>query len=212
MKFNKELEDYINKYKKYINADKWFSYKKFKKQLKSIIFKYPDIIKNIKNNIYNYDNEECCICLENKNLMKTFCCHNYIHHKCLVHSLTYSNSYCPLCRSIINRTINCNINDNKERFDAEILGLVSNIHLNIINIETYYYNNRVSNKILNEYIKINKKAIIKICKKIDKRLGINIRDYFIKIIENKKIFIELLPSSYSISLPKFLGCFTNILS
>lgn len=213
MLFNKELNANISKYKKYIDTDKWFEYKKLKKIIKYISIRYPNIINNIKNNIYNYENEECCICLENNNLMKTFCCHKYIHHKCLVHTLSFSNSCCPLCREIINKMIICNLDDDKEEFDTKILSLISIIHINIIKIENYILYNKVTkNRIIREYKIVNYKAIIKMCKKIDKKLGLNIKSYFIEVINKNKFINEIIPSTHLLNIPTFLCCFTNSLS
>lgn len=213
MKFNKELDEYKKRYIKYISNDKWFNYKYVKKVLKYTIVYYSNVINNIKNNVYNYDNnEECCICLENDNLMRTFCCHNYIHHKCLVHSLTYSKSTCPLCRSPIEKVIKNNKNDEKEGFDTVIIRLLSNMHLNIMNIEEFCINNKLDKKIISVYKRINYKAIIKICKKINKRIGINIKEYFINLIEKRKILIVETPQPPTVALPTFLGCFLNRLT
>lgn len=189
MKFNKELHNIIIRYNKIISYDNWFEYKNIKKKIKNISIVHNEIIKNIKNNNYDYEDEECCICFENNNLMKTFCCHKYIHHKCLVYSLAFSNSYCPLCRETLGKTLSsCDTKNEKEIFDAKIISLISVIHLNIRKIENFYNTN--NNKIIPEYKKINYKALIKICKKINKKLCINLKEYFLLTVEKKGILKE----------------------
>jgi len=233
MKFSKELNKNIQKYKNDIPKEYWFNYKLFKKKLNAIVLKHyliihqrnlsriqdiPNIlnisnISNISNipnisNISNISNipnisnkntsilqDECCICLESKNLMKTFCCHNFIHHHCLVHTFAYSNENCPLCRAPIQDSIRFNPTNLEESLDAEILSLISSVHLEMIKFY-YVYNNqliyRLSRKqnIIKTFYQINITAVTKICKKIDKHLHINIKPYFLDIVEkNKKTLI-----------------------
>jgi hypothetical protein len=177
MKFGKELKSFIQSQHN-INNDYWFEYKFIKKELKNIVINYPNIINNIKTYKYNYDNNECCICLENKNLMKLFCCQNFIHHNCLVNSLAFCNTNCPLCRKTIQNVLTYHKNNIKECFDIEILSLISIIHKNIIKIEEYCKYN-ADNKFIKDYKKLNYKAIIKICKKIKKSIAIDLNDYFV---------------------------------
>jgi len=183
MKFGKELGTYILKYKDYICGDKWFNYKIVKKIIKNISIIYPNIINNIKTYKYNYDNEECCICLENRNLMQTFCCHNYIHHNCLVKSLAFSNPQCPLCRITIKKVLLYNVRDKKESFDSEILSLIGRLYQEIEKIKSCNKELIKNKNIIKIYKDINLKAIIKICKKIKKMLAIDIKESMIKKLE-----------------------------
>lgn len=178
MKFSKELKIYMARYNKYVSNDEWFEYKNIKKELKQIVSCYPRIITNIKTYKYNFDHKECCVCLENTNLMNTFCCHNHVHHKCLVKSLAFSNMLCPLCRSSIDKVLSNNKYDEKECFDSNVLSLIAKIYQNKIKIENYYKNN-IDNKIIKEYKNINNKAIVKICKKINKKIAIDIQEKLI---------------------------------
>jgi hypothetical protein len=177
MKFGKELKSFIQSQNN-ISYENWFEYKSIKKCVNNIIINYPNIINNIKTYKYNYDNNECCICLENKNLMKLFCCHNFIHHKCLVNSLAFCNSNCPLCRKTIHNVLAYDKNNIKECFDIEVISLIGIIHKNILKIEEYCKNN-TDNKFIKDYKKLNYKAIIKICKKIKKSIAIDLKDYFV---------------------------------
>jgi len=191
MKFNKVLKAYIHKYKDTIKDDKmWFDYKAAKKTIKKILITYPEF----KEYIFTSENPEtdsCCICLDNKDLMKTLCCKHYIHHRCLMHTLVYCNSSCPLCRQdIIKAYFNKNLDreslSGEQKFHLDVLSLVGIIHLNITRIETVY--NQIQNtKIRNRYCDINYMAVIKIAKKIHKYLHIDVVDYYIQIMRKKGI-------------------------
>jgi len=139
---------------------------------------------------YVVTDDECCICLESSNLMKTFCCHNYIHHHCLVHTFTYSSINCPLCRSPIQNSIKFNPSSLQESLDADILSLISSLHLELMKIY-HVCNNQLKftlakQNILQQFYQINMTAVSKICKKIDKHLHINIKPYFLNIVEKNK--------------------------
>jgi hypothetical protein len=203
MKFSKELNKNIQQYKNIIQKEYWFNYKLFKKKLKSIILKHYLLLnqRNLINITYlntcnvtltNHDDvseiDECCICLESNNLMKTFCCHNYIHHHCLVHTFTYSNIYCPLCRAPLQDSIKFNPANTEESLDSEILSLISSVHLELIKIH-YLCNNQLRTlkpTISKTYYNINMTAVIKISKKIDKHVHTRIKPYFSNIIEKNK--------------------------
>jgi hypothetical protein len=187
MKFNKDIKIYSEKYKKYVQNDWWFNYKHIKKLLKEFVIKYKELSFN------NDEDDECCICMENKNLMKTFCCHNSIHHVCLVHTLAFTtNSSCPLCRSPMLNVIKYDVTNIREKRDADLLGLISNIHINIMNIENICKNKKIKNsKVLQKYKEINNQAIVKICKKIYKRLNIDLKQYFINFINRNGILVGI---------------------
>lgn len=195
MKFSKELSNNIQKYKQYIPKEYWFNYKMFKKKLKYLVLDHYLLIhqRNLLtiNNEKTHDDNECCICLESSNLMKTFCCHNYIHHQCLVHTFTYSNVNCPICRTPIQDSIKFNPQNEEESLDAGILSFISCIHLELMKIY-YLCNNKLKyilmsrQYIIKTFYEINMTAVSKICKKIDKQLYINIRPYFLNIIEKNR--------------------------
>jgi len=188
MKFNKYLREHTLKYNKYINPNDWFAYKFIKKLIKKTVRQYPDFI----NTFPSYsDSESCCVCLDNENLMKTFCCHNYIHHKCMVHTLAFSTSGCPLCRSDIATAIKYDATYPREKFDGDIISIISHIHLNILRIENICKSKLITNsKMLKKYKQINYTAVIKICKKINKYLHIDVRQYFKDIILKNKILVS----------------------
>jgi hypothetical protein len=182
MKFGKEYSKYIIKIKEIDNRIVYVDYKNLKKLIKNIIENYSDIITYNSNIIYNTD-DECCICLDNKNLMKTFCCHNYIHYTCFIDSMMNCSQSCPYCR--------CNLKDsikykNKlEEYDACIISLLSVIHIYLYDIERYCKNNSIKDyDTLVKYKQLNYIAIIKICKKINKKLNIDCKKYFINYIQN----------------------------
>ena len=135
----------------------------------------------------SYSSSICCICFENDNLMKTFCCHNEIHHTCFVQCMAFCSSSCPLCRTEIVQAIKCDPNNKKEKFDTEIISLISNIHLNIMNIESVCREFKIKSKFLQKYKKMNQNAILKICKKVKKYLHIDIKQYFLDFMNKNKI-------------------------
>lgn len=204
MKFSKELLNNIQKYKNYIPKEHWFNYKMFKKKLKHLVLEHYLLIhqrnllnskdnlndEKYKTHMTNNEYDECCICLESSNLMKTFCCHNYIHHHCLVHTFTYAGMNCPLCRTPIQESIKFNPQNEQESLDAGILSLISCIHLEMMRIH-HICNNQLKESlisrhhILKQFYNINMLAVTKICKKIDKQLHINIKPYFLNIIEKQ---------------------------
>ncbi len=189
MKFNKKLKEYIQKYKDTIKDDKmWFNYKIAKKTINKILRTYPEFEGYILN---PGSQEACCICLDNKDMMKTLCCKNYVHHRCLLHTIIYCNSSCPLCRQdIINTYFNRNVvresMTDEQRFHIDVLSLLSTIHLNIMHTETVY--NKIQNiKIRERYCAINYMAVIKIAKKIHKYLHIDVVDYYLQLMRKKDI-------------------------
>jgi len=187
MKFNKYMRYHIVKYNKYINQKAWFDYKFIKKQIKRIMRQYPMYINSF---TYYSDNDSCCVCLESDNLMMTFCCHNYIHHKCLVHTLAFSTPGCPLCRTDIAKAIKCNATEPREKFDADIISIISHIHLNIMRVENIIQQKLItSSKVLKMYKKMNYTAVTKICKKFNKYLHIDVRQYFKDFVEKHAILV-----------------------
>ena len=187
MKFNKELRKYADKYKNKINSTYWFDYKLIKKLIKNALCKYPQFIASLPS---KHPDESCCICLENDNLMLTFCCHNYIHHACMIHALAFCNSSCPLCRTDIRNAIEYNPTNNKEKFDSEIMAIISNIHLGIMRIENICNQKLITHpKLLQKYKKMNHTAIIKICKKIYKYLHIDVMQYFLDVIHKHGVLV-----------------------
>ena len=188
MKFNKQLDKIITKYKYIIPPEHWFEYKKVKKLLKDAtkVIKFSLQYNPYQNN--QNDDDCCCICLENNKLMRTFCCKNLIHHICLMQVLTSPVSSCPICRSHILKVLCHDINNPKNVFDAKILSLVSTIQLNINKIEQVSNSKIIKNPQLHDlYRKNNYLAVVKICKKIEKQLHINIKDYFISVMKKNNI-------------------------
>jgi len=187
MKFNKKLLSVIEKYKKHIPPQHWFDYKRLKKLLKDAY-----ALKSSSKDPYNDRNNDediCCICLENDNLMKTFCCHNTIHHTCFVKVLCQTIAKCPMCRAPIEKTLI--YHNDAECYNSKIIGLISVIQLNINKIEDIYKKKLVPKKYLRKYCYYNYTAIVKITKKIDKYLHTNIKEHFREIIKNKNIYHEL---------------------
>lgn len=183
MKFNRTLQGYITKYSYSISPQHWFDYKMIKKQLKRIKKEFPNA-----NNNNNQENNECCICLEEGKLMQLFCCKQYIHHKCLVHVFASSTILCPLCRANVHEHITSKLETNEQKYNVAILSLLSNIYINILKIENIYNRKLITNPIvLEKYCNINYTAIIKICKKINKCLHIDILDFYLNIINKNGI-------------------------
>jgi hypothetical protein len=130
-------------------------------------------------------------------LMQMFCCHQYIHHTCVMQLSACCGLLCPLCRANIHEYINKKLETRRQKLDADILSLFSRIHLDIIKIENVYNRRLIINFItLQKYCHINYKAIIKICKKIKKSLHIDIVDYFTGML-NKKGIIKPKESRHS---------------
>jgi hypothetical protein len=184
MKFCKELKRHMDFY--HINNrvpyQYWFEYKKYKKCLKQI--------KGL-NEIEPYDTDlpECCICLEsNTPMMKTFCCNNCIHHQCFIESILHTSTCCPLCRIDVTKFFTEPARDNQERLNYDVLSLISNIYLNIIKIENVCTNMLIIDKTVRQhYIQLNQIALTKICKKIKKYTNIDLKEFFINIINKHGI-------------------------
>lgn len=188
MKFNKELNRFMTKYCKNVPLNGWFDYKIIKKKLKIIVQTYNSVIETLKS--YNNDEEECCICLDNKNVMKTFCCSQPIHHTCYIAALVYTSQSCPLCRqpSFGYFQHKDMIKENIQKLNIEILSLISCIHLNIIKVENICESHIIRNhNIRLKYCSINYNAVIKICKKILRYFYVDVKDYFLKFMHKKNI-------------------------
>jgi len=182
MKFNKKLTSIVKKYEKHIPPHYWFDYKRLKKIL-------SDTCKLLHTLRDTHEIEDtCCICLEGNHLMKTFCCHNSIHHICLVRVLC-SFASCPLCRKNIEKVLI--FHNDAEHYDAKIITLISVIQLNIDKIENIYQQKLIAKKYLRKYCYYNYTAVIKITKKIDKYLHTSIKNHFAEVIINTKIYKEL---------------------
>jgi hypothetical protein len=94
MRLDEKLSEYIERYSDTIPSKCWFEYKSIVKKISSVLRKYSDI-----DQYFVQDKcESCCICFESDKLMRTFCCHNCIHHKCFIDSITSVSERCPLCR------------------------------------------------------------------------------------------------------------------
>jgi hypothetical protein len=188
MKFNKELNNHIQKYKNDIPNTYWFDYKFIKKHLKHIVLRFKECIENP---IITEVDDCCCICLENSNVMKLFCCDNYIHHICLLECMTRVSNECPLCRNDLIHYIKSPwyLHSDNINYNIEIIKILSNIHLNIIKIEHIISSKMISKNIIQNYINANYLAIIKICKKVDKNLKLNCKQYFINIMNKNKIIL-----------------------
>ncbi len=182
MKFNKKLTSIIKKYNKHIPPHYWFDYK----YLKKILNDAYKLLQNIK---ISDNDDTCCICLEGNNLMKTSCCHNSIHHLCLVKVLCSFVASCPICRARIEKVIV--YNNDVERYDNKILTLISIIQLNINKIENVYRQKLIPKKYLRKYCYYNYTAVIKITKKIDKYLRTDIKGHFIELMSKTSLYKEL---------------------
>jgi hypothetical protein len=164
----------IAKYRHCILSEHWFEYKFIKKCINNAKEYHPDIID---------ESEECCICLENKQLMHMLCCKQPIHYTCLLQTIAYNES-CPLCRSNVFEYIL----HNQKHFDAQILSLLSHIQLNIMKIQRIVNMKLIKNPmILEKYCHINYTAVIKICKKIRKKLDIDVSQYFIEFMHKTNV-------------------------
>jgi hypothetical protein len=185
MKFNKKLIRVIEKYQKHIDLQYWFDYKRLKKMLKdAYALKRKDVCEHI-----NECEDMCCICLDNDNLMKTFCCHNTIHHTCFVKVLCSTIAKCPMCRAPMEKTLM--YHTDIECYNSKIIALICVIQLNINKIESVYKKKLVPQKYLRKYCYYNYMAVVKITKKIDKYLHTNIKDHFMQIVKDKNIYHEL---------------------
>ncbi len=184
MKFNKELNKYIQKYKKQIPPSYWFHYKSFKKIIKHCLVLQKDIQIH-----YSATDDSCCICLDNEHLMQTFCCKQNIHHICYINTVLYTSDLCPMCRKPISDYFAVqNALSIFDKYNMTILSLISNICLNIIKIENIYQEQLIHNShILHKFCHINYIAVVKICKKILKLLHIDVRNYFENIMLKKNI-------------------------
>jgi hypothetical protein len=206
MKFNKEFDKAIyaiNRDKSVIPKHYWFDYKQLKKMLKNII--------KTAQSPRSHTGDECCICLESTApMMQTFCCHNCIHHKCLVDSLMYSSSNCPLCRTSFKPFFADMEVSLKERADARILSMIIYIYLNILKIENVSKGNLIKDaSIRRKYIYLNRTAVTKICKKIHKKLKIDLKDYFLGVLQKRNIMVPFpVKEEYSF-LKKMILCFTK---
>lgn len=186
MKFNKKINKIAEKYHYYIPYEYWFNYKGFKKILKDIL---QIRLNYVMMNIQDCNNEDCCcVCLENDNLIKTFCCKNSIHHVCLFRVLSSDIGNCPMCRAELLKVLK--FSNNREFYDAKIISLISIIHININNIEAFIKRKVIKEKYLPIYIEYNRQAIVKMCKKIDKNLHINCQPFFIELMNKHGILIE----------------------
>lgn len=187
MKFNKTLRAQMTKYKHIIPNQYWFEYKDIKK-----------IIKQLSNyNSYNqkeHETNECCICLDSRNLMSTFCCNQPIHHECLIRCILSNNvsPICPLCRQdMMNYFQNASmIKDLQHKHNLQIISMLGKIHLNILKIENVYNKLQVKKKIVKTYVSYNHKAILKICKKIKKHLHHDFTRYFQEIMAKNNIICQ----------------------
>jgi len=190
MKFAKTFAKKIVQYQEHIPYHFWFNYKYFKKRLKIIINQYADIIEKRKHHCANEENE-CCVCLQSNDLMKTFCCHQYIHHVCLVHTLTFGNALCPLCRTKIDTVISFNSNDREESLDSDILSIVSYMYIDFMRFSSIFRRSLIYNeKMAYDFYTTNLTALDKICKKIDKHLAINTREHFSRLVEKDKLTVK----------------------
>lgn len=185
MKFNKKLYKIEEKYHYYIPYEYWFNYKGFKKILKDIL----QIKLNYVTNIEDCNNEDCCcVCLENDNLIKTFCCKNKVHHLCLFRVLSSNIASCPMCRADLFKVLKSG--NNIEYYHSKVISIISIMYLNIDKIETIIKNKAIKEKYVPIYIEYNRLAIIKMCKKIDKNLHINCKPFFIDLMNKRGILIE----------------------
>lgn len=178
MKFNKTIQKYKVQYSNKIPTHYWFDYKHIKKLIKQT------------NSYESVSQDECCICLEsNTNLMTTFCCHQNIHHTCFVHTMAFSKApLCPLCRADIANAIQYDKDNTKQVFDANIISIISYIHLNMMKIKDVCEKKLIQNtELMKKYKKINHTALIKICKKMNKHLHVNTVQYFLDTKAYKNI-------------------------
>lgn len=180
MKFNKKFKTIIDKHEKYIPRELWMKYKDLKKLLHEIILLRPS------QDTSSLDADDCCcICLENDNLMKTFCCNNFIHEMCLFKVLSSNIPCCPFCRANISEVLK--YKNDSQYYYIRVLSLISILQINIIAIESIIKQNIISQKYVPVFCQYNQLAIIKISKKIDKHLHIKCKDYFIDIIKKNRI-------------------------
>lgn len=188
MKFCKELKRHMDFY--YIHNcipyQYWFGYKKYKKCLKQIKALYE--IEPHSSDLLS----QCCICLEsNTPMMKTFCCNNSIHHQCFIESILHTSTHCPLCRIDVTKFFTEPAKNQQDHLNYNVLSLISNIYLDIIKIENICTNMFILGKTVRQhYIQLNYIALTKICKKIQKYTIINLKDYFINIINKRNILPE----------------------
>lgn len=180
MKFNKRLQKIVNQYKKHIPHEYWFNYKSFKKILNDIT--------KIKPIHTMQDNEDCCVCLENNNLMNTFCCQNKIHHVCLFRVLASDIASCPMCRADIYTVLK--FKNETDYYNARIISLISMIQLSINRIETIIRQGTMKEKYIRKFSEYNRIAVIKMCKKIDKNLHINCKPFFAELMNKHGILKE----------------------
>lgn len=196
MKFNKVLNKHIEEYKHIVPSVYWFEYKKIKKLLNKVLEIQKHITPAITDTSVS-ESADCCICLENTApMMQTFCCHNVIHHKCIVDSILHTSITCPLCREDFQQyfknppTTRC-----QAAIDCNVLSMISWIYLNIMKIENVWKHNWITDeKIKQHYITQNYTALIKICKKIKKCINIDLQDYFLDIVKKHKILPEYTTS------------------
>jgi hypothetical protein len=206
MKFNKNLDRIKQKYEYIIPQEHWFEYKRCKKLLKEIL----KIINNDPYNNTSLDSEDCCcICLESNNLMRTYCCKAYIHHTCLLQVLISHIPACPMCRADIPKIISYDINNPRQILDAKILSLLSIIQLNINKIEQIYNSKIIKNsKLLAKYKTFNYTAVIKISKKIDKHLHMNIKTFFTNVMKKHNVLVAEQEKTFTHCLCKICDIFT----
>ena len=209
MKFNKRLTKIIDKYQKDISPEFWFNYKACKKLLNDLInirSQTPCVsfgVKSDEKKDDEYDEDTCCICLQDDNLMKTFCCNNYIHHLCLFRVLTSSNASCPICRADIHKVLA--YKNEHDYYNAKVISFVSIIQLNITRIEELIKLKVIKEKHIDIFTNYNQIAVLKICKKIDKNLHINSKQYFQEYMKKSNILPE-------VARPKPRGLFECILN
>lgn len=188
MKYCKHYESKISKYRK----DYHLTYKLYKKKIKFIQNNFIEEIESLNfciiNDIDEYRLSRCCICHEELDMrnkaIQIGCCENLIHYMCFIRSVIQSNRSCPLCRTKLQDILQ----KEKNTFGRQILQLLSSLIINIENIDNAY---KQSNSKIKELSIITTLAILKILKKIDKKLEINIKKSFVEyFLINKKFYRE----------------------
>lgn len=193
MKFNKTLTEQIRKYETDIPVLLWFNYKDIKKRIKYLRRLYPDIGSSETNS-----EDCCCICLEQTgNMMHTFCCNHPMHYQCFIEAQMKSSELCPLCRNnngdYFGTCCRKPLVTQKQHFDAKILEIISMIILNIMRIENICRVITINHKIMLKYREVNYVAVVKIAKKINKYLKVDLREYLLSVMRRTNILVPTKP-------------------
>lgn len=171
-----------------IEHEKWFDYKKIKKEIKN----YKDDEENDADKEQELDS--CCVCLEDftedNNTIVLGCCKNRIHVCCFVHTMSKMKMMqCFLCRKGFHE-----IYENIDEKNKKRMRIVSLMVLEFNKIEDYYKTIKREERFFDnkdkkrKYVLYNIISFIKILKKIEKH-KINItRDFITNIMQDSDIY------------------------